>query len=166
MVDDVVGSFSSVEILPSGDQTACVPFSHPVRPYDAAIVSRPHNMQYLKAAAGADLSLAAARAFTTPKHFMRFARLAAESSPANRLASECCEFIDAELHLTHGCQAVLTVSQRECLLFAGAAPTFQSSRTPSTARPTPRTFSDRQSILFVGAFGHNRRTKTPRCSLP
>ncbi len=145
--------FSSVEVFGEGPDGLRA-FLACRRPYDAVIVSRPHNMQYLKAAAGADLPL-----LTGPCIYDAEALYALREIGRRELTGEptgqreCCELIDAELHLTHGCQAVLTVSQRECLLFAGTAPNISVVAHAVEPTPTPRTFSDRRSILFVGAFG-------------
>ena len=123
--------------------------------YDAVVVSRPHNMQHLKAAAGSNLSRVGgpciydAEALYALREIGR-RELAGEPMTPN----ECRELIDAELYLTSGCQAILTVSQREREVFQAMADVEVSVVAHAVdASPTARPFTDRRTILFVGAFG-------------
>ena len=121
----------------------------------AVIVSRPHNMQYLKAAVGADLW-----ALGAPCVYDAEAVYAEREAGRRRLGAqpmtgpEARAALDAELRLTRGCGAVLVVSERERQLFAaaGSVATFVAGHAIEP-RPTPRPFEQRRTILFVGAFG-------------
>ncbi len=124
--------------------------------YDAAIVSRPHNMQYLKTACGSNLSLIGGPCIYDAEALYALREIGRREIAGEPMtASDRRELIDAELDLAHGCQAVLTVSERERQLFArgGAVADISVVAHAIEARPTTRAFRDRRSILFVGAFG-------------
>jgi GT2 family glycosyltransferase len=122
--------------------------------YQLVIVSRPHNMQYVKAAVGSDLS-----ALGAPCVYDAEAIYALREVARRRLVGQPMEeadsqaLIDNELALTRGCSAVLTVSDAERKLFAAAAvPNVFVVGHAVELRPTANAFERRQSILLVGAF--------------
>ena len=125
------------------------------RHHDFVIVSRPHNMQYVKAAVGSDLSALGApciydaEAIYALREIERRRRAGQPMSEAERQA-----LIDAELSLTRGCAAVLTVSAAEQQLFAAAGvPTVCVLGHAVEPQGVANGFERRRTILFVGAFG-------------
>jgi O-antigen biosynthesis protein len=146
-------SFPDVEVVASGP-AGLRPFFSAAR-HDLVIVSRPHNMQYVKAAVGADLA-----ALGAPCIYDAEAVFALREIRRRRLLGPPLDeadgqrMIDAELSLARGCSAVLVVSDGERQLFESAG-----SRSVSIvghaveAAPTPNPFDRRCSVLFVGAFG-------------
>src|SRR4029077_18508026 len=118
------------------------------------IVSRPHNMQYVKAAVGSDLS-----ALGAPCIYDAEAIYALREIARRRLIGRPMEdadshaLLDGERALTRGCQSVLTVSEAERQLFAAAAvPNVFVVSHAVRPRPTSNAFERRHSVLFVGAF--------------
>ena len=93
-------------------------------PYDAVIVSRPHNMQYLKAAIGRRLMDAA-----TPVIYDAEAISAMRTIGRRRLLGELVDDEEAarlirdETSLANSCAVVLAVNQAERQLFAEAGAT-------------------------------------------
>jgi GT2 family glycosyltransferase len=124
------------------------------RHHHLVIVSRPHNMQYVKAAVGSDLS-----ALGVPCVYDAEAIFALREIGRRRLVgqplsdAESQALIDGELNLTRGCTAVLAVSEAERQVFtaAGIQNVFVVGHAVEP-RPTPNSFERRRSILFVGAF--------------
>src|SRR5439155_14449350 len=110
-------SLSGVEIV-AGDPAGLREFLkarlRSPRPHDLLIVSRPHNMQYVKAAMGADLSTLGvpcvydAEAVYALREIGRRRVTGHPVTDADRQT-----LIDAEVALTRGCAAVLTVSEAE-----------------------------------------------------
>jgi GT2 family glycosyltransferase len=145
--------FPTVEIFGGGPQ-GLRGFLASRHSWDAAIVSRPHNMQYLKAAAGSDLSLLGGPCIYDAEALYALREVGRRALAGEPMAADDCrELIDAELRLARGCQAVLTVSERERLLFEGTAANISVVAHATEPTPTPRPFNARRSILFVGAFG-------------
>ncbi|HEY2906295.1 MAG TPA: glycosyltransferase [Vicinamibacterales bacterium] len=145
--------FSSVEVFGEGPQGLRA-FLASRRCWDAVIVSRPHNMQYVKAAAGSDLSLLGGPCIYDAEALYALREIGRRELAGEPMTQgECRRLIDAELCLTRGCQAVLTVSERERELFEGPAANISVVAHAVEPTPTARTFNDRRSILFVGAFG-------------
>jgi hypothetical protein len=134
--------------------------------YDLVIVSRPHNMQYVKAAVGSDLSGLGAPCIYDAEALYALREIRRRTLTGQPMTdADQQTLIDAELSLARGCAAVLAVSEGERQLFAGAAVTAARNFTsnPNRAqvhvvghaiepRPTPNAFEARRSILFVGAF--------------
>jgi GT2 family glycosyltransferase len=143
-----------VEVVPGG-ASGLRPFLAARRGADLIVVSRPHNMQYVKAAAGADLAglgapcIYDAEAIFAARDFGRRALAGAPPADAERRAA-----VEAELGLARGCSAVLVVSAEEQNLFAAAtaSPIFIVDHAVDTAA-TPATAEERRTLLFVGAFG-------------
>jgi GT2 family glycosyltransferase len=125
------------------------------RAVDLIVVSRPHNMHYVRAAAGADLvGLGAPCVYDAEAVFAL--RDLGRRSLAGRPASEDERraAVGEEVALARGCAAVLVVSGQERQLFAAAAkpPVFVVGHAVDAA-PTPKQPDDRRTMLFVGAFG-------------
>jgi GT2 family glycosyltransferase len=122
--------------------------------HDLVIVSRPHNMQYVKGAVGSDLSV-----LGVPCVYDAEAIYALREIGRRRLASTAMSdtdaqtSIDAELRLARGCAAVLAVNEVERKRFeaAGVKNVFVAGHAVEP-RPTPAPWERRKSILFVGAF--------------
>lgn len=148
------GGFPDVEVVAGG--IAGLPSFFAARHHDdLVIVSRPHNMQYVKAAVGPDLTALGApcvydaEAIYALREIGRRRLSGPPMSDAERQA-----LIDVELGLTHGCPAVLAVSEAERQLFAAAGiGNVHVVGHAVQVRPTPKSFERRQAILFVGAFG-------------
>ena len=125
------------------------------RGHDFVIVSRPHNMQYVKAAVGSDLAVLGvpciydAEAVFATREVGRRQVAGRPMTDAERRAS-----IEAELRLARGCAAVLVVSGPEGRLFeeAGHAHVVAAGHAVDP-QPTATPFECRRSMLFVGAFG-------------
>jgi GT2 family glycosyltransferase len=147
------GEFAAVEII-SGGPGGLRAFFHSRRHHRLVIVSRPHNMQYVKAAVGSDLS-----ALGAPCVYDAEAIYALREIARRRLAGQPMEgadsqaLVDSERALARGCRAVLTVSEAERHLFAAAGvPNVFVVGHAVEPRPTAAAFERRRSILFVGAF--------------
>jgi GT2 family glycosyltransferase/glycosyltransferase involved in cell wall biosynthesis len=150
------GGLPAVEVIPGGPSRLRA-FLASRRHHHLIIVSRPHNMQYVKAAVGSDLS-----ALDVPCVYDAEAIYALREAGRRRLIGEpmseadSTRMIDDELRLTRGCAAVLAVSELDRKRFAAAG--AQNVAVLSHAvdpRPTSSPFDRRRSILFVGAFGVN-----------
>ena len=123
--------------------------------YSAVIVSRPHNMGYVKAAAGSDLAFidaaviydAEAIAAVREVGFRRVMGRAVSDEEATHL-------IQNETSLARGCAAILTVTATDQRHFDAARiePTFVVGHAV-VARPTVTPFGDRAGLLFIGGFG-------------
>jgi GT2 family glycosyltransferase len=149
-------ALDDVEIVPGGPAWL-QSFFAARRGAEAVVVSRPHNMQYVKAAVGADLAgLGAPCVYDAEAVFAvrDIGRRALSSQPASD--AEQRTLVDAELALARGCAAVLVVSENERRLFAAAttAPVHVVSHAVD-AVPTQTPVDCRRSMLFVGAFGPN-----------
>jgi GT2 family glycosyltransferase len=148
--------FPDVEVVangPTGLRRFFSTFPTGRRP-DLVIVSRPHNMQYVKAAVGADLS-----ALGAPCAYDAEAVYALREIGRRRLLgpplgeADGRALIDAELSLARGCAAVLVVSDAERRLFEDAAiPNVSVVAHAVHPAPTPNPFDSRRTVLFVGAF--------------
>jgi len=143
----------AVEVVPGGPAGLRTFFRS--RRHDLVIVSRPHNMQFVKAAVGSDLSALGvpcvydAEAIYALREIGRRRLIGQPMSEANSQA-----MVDGEAALTRGCAAVLAVSDTERMLLAtGAAPPVFVLRHAVRPEPTTAAFEHRRSILFVGAFG-------------
>jgi glycosyltransferase involved in cell wall biosynthesis len=125
------------------------------RGHDLVIVSRPHNMQYVKAVVGADLSALAVPCIYDAEAVFALREIGRQQIAGDRLSeSQSRASIDAELRLTRGCAGVLVVSDAEKQLFtsAGSRPVFVVAHAIEL-QPTPNRFECRRTMLFVGAFG-------------
>lgn len=149
----------SVEVI-SGNPGGLRAFLASRRHHDMVIVSRPHNMQYVKAAVGADLSTLGVPCVYDAEAVYALREIRRRQVVGQPMAdADCQALIDAEIGLARGCEAVLTVSESERQLFA-AVPLRNSNRAGNVyvldhaiePHPTPKTFEERRSILFVGAF--------------
>ena len=151
-----------VEVIP-GNPAGLRGFIQSRSHYDLVIVSRPHNMQYVKAAVGSDLSSLGAPCIYDAEAVyalreIRRRRLIGQ--PISEVDGRA--LIDAEVNLARGCAAVLTVSEAERQLFAvDSDPGVTNPRSRKNVhvvghavdpQPTPNGFERRRSILFVGAF--------------
>ena len=118
------------------------------------IVSRPHNMRYVKAAVGSDLAPLGAPCIYDAEAIYALREIARRhliEQPVGETDRQA--LIDAELGLTRGCAAVLAVSEAERRLFAAAGvPNVFVAGHAVEPRPTTSAFERRRSILFVGAY--------------
>jgi hypothetical protein len=146
--------FPDVEVVTGGPSGLRAFFESRVRAGQVVIVSRPHNMQYVKAAVGADLTALAA-----PCVYDAEAIYAHREIGRRRLAGERSSdddehrLIEEEVRLTRGAAAVLAVSDVDHRAFvACGVPNVFLVGHAVDARPTPNPPDRRRSILFVGAF--------------
>ncbi|WP_083264411.1 glycosyltransferase [Pseudohongiella acticola] len=122
--------------------------------YDTIIVSRSHNMEWLKdlqhkhqAITGNARIVYDAEALIAPREAARM-RLQGESVSAQREA----RMVKDELELARDADCVLAVSQAEADIYQQAG--FENVLVlghKTVATPTPRNFKQRQDFLFVGA---------------
>jgi GT2 family glycosyltransferase len=147
-------AFPAIEVV-GGGPPGLRPFLAKRHDHQAVIVSRPHNMQYVKAVVGSDLS-----ALGVPCVYDAEAIFALREVGRRRLIGQPMpeadrrRLVDDEIGLARGCAAVLAVSEEERQLFTAAG--VQNVSVLSHAvdpRPTPAPFERRRTILFVGAFG-------------
>jgi glycosyltransferase involved in cell wall biosynthesis len=146
-------SFPAVEVV-SGDPAGLGAFLTSRRHYHLVIVSRPHNMQYLKAAVGSGLSTLGAPCVYDAEAVYAFREIGRRRISGDSMSeSDRHALIDEELKLTRGCAAVLAVSEVERQVFAAAGirnVVVVGHAVDPQSSPTP--FERRQTILFVGAF--------------
>src|SRR5262249_10921297 len=143
----------SVEIVPGGPEGLRGFLISRLR-RDLVIVSRPHNMQFVKAALNSDLSaLGVPCIYDAEAVFAVRAIGRAEIAGKPMTDRERHAAVDAELALARGCAAVLVVNEAERKMFAGAggAPAFVLGHAVDS-RPTPAPYECRRAMLFVGAF--------------
>jgi GT2 family glycosyltransferase/glycosyltransferase involved in cell wall biosynthesis len=118
------------------------------------VVSRPHNMRYVKAALGEQLPRLAARWIYDAEAIYahrELERLTLAGTPA--AGEDAARLVDEEVRLARGSDAVLAVSELERAAFvrAGMGDVFVVGHAVDPA-PTPAPPEQRPSILFVGAF--------------
>jgi O-antigen biosynthesis protein len=147
-------SFPLVEVV-TGGPAGLRAFFASRRRDQMVLVSRPHNMQYLKVAVGSDLSALGIPCVYDAEAIYalrEIGRARVEGRPMRE--SDGRALIDRELALTRGCAAVLTVSEGERRRFtdAGIHNVFVVGHAVRP-EPTPNGFDRRHTILFVGAFG-------------
>ncbi len=122
-------------------------------PGSLLVVSRPHNVQYLRA--NLDLpTLAVPWIYDAEAIFSDrdVARASATGAPLDDVERE--RRLREELRLARGAAAVLVVSERDRRVFAASGFTNVSVAGHAVEpQPTPRLAADRDAILFVGAFG-------------
>ena len=121
--------------------------------FDAIVVSRPHNLGYVKAAFGGDLS-----ALGVPVVYDAEAVYALREISQRRIAgaspntAEEQSLVTREIGLASGCAAVLTVNEIERRGFVEAGTSnvavLGHALTPA---PTAPDFDSRRGLLFVGA---------------
>jgi GT2 family glycosyltransferase len=127
--------------------------AQPRRP-DLLLVSRPHNMRFLKASIGSDLSTLGVPCVYDAEAVFALREIGRRRLAGDPLAeSEARALVDRELELARGCGAVLAVSDAERRMFAGSgAANVRVLRHAVQAAPTPSPFAARRTILFVGSF--------------
>ncbi len=122
--------------------------------FDMFIVSRAHNLRYLKAAIGSDL-----RAATAPVIYDAEGIGATREIGRRRLAGESMSDQEAaallreEVDLARGCAAVLAVNAIDQGLFSDVGVEVSVLGHAVAPNPTPASFLDREGLLFVGGFG-------------
>jgi GT2 family glycosyltransferase len=121
---------------------------------DVVVVSRPHNIQHLKAALGSDLRRLGAPCIYDAEAVFALRdigrRVLADDAPGE---PERRALIAREVALASGCAAVFVVSEAERRLFtAASSPVFVVSHA-ADVQPTATPFEARRAVLFVGAFG-------------
>jgi glycosyltransferase involved in cell wall biosynthesis len=149
----------NVEVLP-GHPTGLQKFLSTGRPHQMVIVSRPHNMQYVKAAIGSDLSGLGVPCIYDAEAIYALREIGRRRLIGQPMSEEDSDaLIAAEIRLARGCKAILTVSEPERGLFAAAArhdPLLTAAvhvvAHAVERRATANRFESRRSILFVGAF--------------
>jgi glycosyltransferase involved in cell wall biosynthesis len=148
------GRFPAVEVVAGGPAGLRTFFAARRHHHHLVIVSRPHNMQYVKAAVGANLTALGAPCVYDAEAIYalrEIGRRRLAGQPMSEIESQAS--IDGELGLTRGCAAVLAVSESECRQFAAAGITnVHVVGHAVQTQPTRRSFERRQAILFVGAF--------------
>ena len=122
--------------------------------YDVVLVSRPHNFSAVRP----DLTRCFPRAVVIyDAEALFFVRENARSAvPESADGGDVSRKQRQELDLLRYAHLVVAVSDREKRLLAHAAPEFEGQIAvwghPVEVRPTPRTFADREGLLFVGSF--------------
>jgi GT2 family glycosyltransferase len=123
-------------------------------PGSVLIVSRPHNLQYVKAAGLEPSTLAVPLVYDAEAIFAdrEISRRAAAGEPLTRAESD--RLIAEELRLARGAAAILTVNERDRRAFeaAGFLNVTVAGHSVVTAPPAG-TATGRDVVLFVGAFG-------------
>jgi GT2 family glycosyltransferase/glycosyltransferase involved in cell wall biosynthesis len=145
--------FPTVEVI-RGGPGGLREFFKSRRFHQLVIVSRPHNMRYVKAAVGSDLTALGAPCIYDAEAIYALREIARRHLLGQPIGeADGRALVDAELALTRGCAAVLAVSEIERRLFeaAGVPDLFVASHAVEP-RPTTTPFERRRSILFVGAF--------------
>jgi O-antigen biosynthesis protein len=145
--------FASVEVVAGGTEGLRT-FLATRSGYGFALVSRPHNMQHLKTAAGSDLSGLSAPCIYDAEAIYALRELGRMELAGGAVSGgDRQRLIEAELDLTRGAAAVLAVSERERMLFAAAnIPNVSVLAHAVRTAPTATPFGRRRTILFVGAF--------------
>ncbi|HVH25116.1 MAG TPA: glycosyltransferase [Vicinamibacterales bacterium] len=121
---------------------------------DVVIISRPHNMQYVKAAVGSDLSALGAPCIYDAEAIYALRERERRRVLGMPMSEDTAQaMFDAELGLARGCAAVLAVNdiERERFERFGTANVYVVGHAVE-GLPTPRPFEQRGSLLFVGAF--------------
>jgi len=150
-------TFPGIEVIaggPTGLRAFLTPRLASSRPRDLLIVSRPHNMQYVKAAMGAALSTLGVPCIYDAEAIYALREIGRRRIAGQPVAEADRQIlIDAEIALTRGCAAVVTVNEAERQLFAAAGvPNVFVVGHAVEPRPTLTLWETRRSILFVGAF--------------
>ena len=122
--------------------------------YDLIFVSRPHNMDTLKAALAHDAHLGRGAQIIYDAEAIFALRASEQARLAGRPFTPEQErrLVAEELSLAEGCHRVVAVSERESSEFSRCG--FKHVHTLGHAvhvSPTPRGFAERRDILFVGA---------------
>jgi GT2 family glycosyltransferase len=119
--------------------------------YQRILVSRPHNLALLRNALSRARGTAPLISYDAEAIFAE--REAQELAVAGRAISdgEIARQIAAEVAAARGVSAVLAVSERDRAQFARVTRAITVGHA-LVATPTPRPFSDRAGLLFVGAF--------------
>ena len=126
--------------------------------YDDLVVSRPHNMELLRAGRGQLGSwrrttrlVYDAEAVTALRSLAaaRLARTASEDEPHDDL-----EALERELALADDVDLVLAVSRREAAMFESRGLPAKVVSHGVTVRPTLSSFDERDGLLFVGNLAH------------
>jgi len=150
----LAGGIDGVEILYGrGRELLAATLSEMLPEIDTLWVSRPHNMADVKAALG-PLPPTRSWACIYDAEAVYAVREAAEAalSAAPLEPNEYARKLEHELSLTDGCDAVVAVSagERELIAqrFSGPIEVLSFSIAPA---PTPKPFSERGGLLFVGA---------------
>ena len=144
-----------IEIIPDLGITRLQDFlSDRVGYYKAALISRPHNMQYFSDAVRHVPKFLAttkliydAEAIFAVRDALRLTLRGISVSIDDRKKN-----LASEIALTTDAAVILVVSEREAQLFqAGTSTPVQILGHSVIPAPTPATFSERSDILFVGA---------------
>ena len=124
------------------------------RSYDVIVVSRPHNMRYLKAAIGSQLSDAGIPVIYDAEAISAIRTIGRRRLDGDQMPDEeVTRLIRDETSLARGAAVVLAVSSEEHRHFAEAGVTSAIVLGHSvTPRPTSAPFQERKGLLFVGAF--------------
>lgn len=146
-------SFPTVEVV-AGGPGGLAAFFASGRGDRCVIVSRPHNMQYVKAAVGSGLSSLGPPCIYDAEAVFSLREISRRRALGQPMPeSQARDLIAEELRLTRGCRAVLVVSEAERELCAAAGvPNVSTLSHAVEIRPTPAPCERRSSILFVGAF--------------
>ncbi len=119
--------------------------------YDCIVVSRPHNVQILRAAHTKDGWPAA------PLIYDAEALFSLRDAESRRVAGEVVTDatvranVEQEIDLARGASRVLCVSPQEAMWFDGAGYATTTLAHTVECAPTPRSFAERSGLLFVGA---------------
>ena len=151
-------TFATVETMSGLGQKQLCAFLASRRGYYAAIiVSRPHNLRFLKAAVGRDFGTAGPPTIYDAEAIFAVREVARDRVLGKQVGrDEEARLIRREVDLAAGCAAIVTVNESERARFLAAGHskvvTLGHSLTP---RPTTTPFALRDSVLFVGGFSGN-----------
>jgi GT2 family glycosyltransferase len=123
--------------------------------YDCVVVSRPHNMQLLRAKLGPpDQWFGGARVIYDAEAIAAGRELERRRLGGEQVKSSAArQVVDDEVALARGVTAVLAVSAAEAQTFSGRGiPNVYVVSHSIEPTPTTRPFDAREGILFVGAF--------------
>jgi GT2 family glycosyltransferase len=126
--------------------------------YDVTLVSRPHNMERLRALGGAagmrviyDAEAIFALRDARRRRALDDSAHTDDATPERSENAAIDRAVAAEVALAAGADAVLAVTEAERTRFAAIAPAFTVGHVLAPA-PTARPFDAREGLLFVGAF--------------
>src|SRR5439155_22929733 len=115
------------------------------RHHDLIVVSRPHNMQHVKAAIGADLSALGVPCIYDAEAIYALRAIGRRELDGRPMSErERLSAVERELALTRGCAGIMVVSEAERQLFADAGgPPVHVVGHAVDAAPTPNPFDRR-----------------------
>lgn len=144
---------AEVEVVDAAGVESLSGFLQSRQDFDAILVSRPHNLRYLRAAVGNDLArlnvpvIYDAEAVYAVREAARLRLDGIQVGPENEAG-----MVRDEIALAGGCCCVLTVNEAERSRFVqGGVTNVRVVGHALVPSPTSRAFQSRRGLLFVGA---------------